>query len=42
VINTFEAGVELVPEKVKTFSLEHPRCGTAFLLIVVLLSLLSF
>ena len=42
VINTFEAGVELVPEKVKTFSLEHPRCGTAFLLIVVLLSILLF
>ena len=42
VINTFEAGVELVPEKVKTFSLEHPRCGTAFLLIVVLFSVLLF
>ncbi len=42
VINTFEAGVELVPEKVKSFSLEHPRCGTAFLLIVVLFSVLLF
>ncbi len=42
VINTFEAGVELVPEKVKPFSLEHPRCGTAFLLIVVLFSVLLF
>ena len=42
VINSFEAGVELVPEKVKTFSLEHPRCGTAFLLIVVLFSVLLF
>ncbi len=42
VINTFEAGVELVPEKVQTFSLEHPRCGTAFLLIVVLFSVLLF
>ncbi len=42
VINTFEAGAELVPEKVQQFSLEHPRCGTAFLLIVVLFSVLLF
>ena len=42
VINTFEAGVELVPEKAKPFSLEHPRCGTAFLLILVVFSILLF
>jgi len=42
VINTYEAGVDLVPEKVQTFSREHPRCGTAFLLIVVLFSVLLF
>ena len=42
VINAFEAGADLVPEKVKEFSLEHPRCGTAFLLIVVLFSVLIF
>jgi uncharacterized protein YqhQ len=42
VINTFEAGSDLNPENVKKFSLEHPRCGTAFLLIVVLLSVLLF
>ncbi len=42
VINTFEAGEELTPENVKRFSLEHPRCGTAFLLIVVLFSVLLF
>ena len=42
VINTFEAGAELSPENVQKFSLEHPRCGTAFLLIVVLLSVLLF
>lgn len=42
VINTFEAGAELVPEKVKEFSLEHPSCGTAFMLIVVLFSVLLF
>ena len=42
VINTFEAGEELTPGKVKLFSLEHPRCGTAFLLIVVLFSVFLF
>ena len=42
VINTFEAGEDLIPEKVKQSSLEHPRCGTAFMLIVVLLSVLLF
>lgn len=41
-INAFEAGAELTPEKVATFSLEHPRCGTAFLLTLVLLSVLLF
>ena len=42
VINAFEAGVDLVPEEVKPFSLEHPRCGTAFLMIVVIFSVFLF
>lgn len=42
VINAFEASAELVPETVKDYSLEHPRCGTAFLLIVVVFSVLLF
>lgn len=41
-INAFEAGVELTPEKVAEFPLEHPRCGTAFLLTVVIMSILLF
>jgi uncharacterized protein YqhQ len=41
-INAFEAGVDLTPENVSRFSLEHPRCGTAFLLTLVLLSVLVF
>ncbi len=41
-INAFESGAELTPESVKQFSLEHPRCGTAFLLTLVLLSILFF
>jgi len=41
-INAFEAGADLTPETVSRFSLEHPRCGTAFLLTLVLLSVLVF
>jgi uncharacterized protein YqhQ len=41
-INAFEAGVELTPENVSKFSLEHPRCGTAFLLTLVIMSVLLF
>ncbi len=41
-INAFEAGAELTPESVARFSLEHPRCGTAFLLTLVLLSIVVF
>jgi len=41
-INAFEAGAELTPESVAKFSLEHPRCGTAFLLTLVLFSILAF
>jgi uncharacterized protein YqhQ len=41
-INAFEADVELTPENVSKFSVEHPRCGTAFLLTLVLLSILVF
>lgn len=41
-INAYEAGAELTPESVAKFSLEHPRCGTAFLLTLVLLSIIVF
>lgn len=41
-INAFEAGAELTPEIVADHSLEHPRCGTAFLLTLVLISILLF
>lgn len=42
VINAFEAGELLTPERVKPYSVEHPRCGTAFLLIVVVFSIFLF
>ena len=41
-INAYEAGAELTPENVAKFSREHPRCGTAFLLTLVLVSILVF
>jgi uncharacterized protein YqhQ len=41
-INAFEAGSELTPENVARYSLEHPRCGTSFLLTLVVLSVLLF
>ena len=41
-INAYEAGAELTPESVAKFSLEHPRCGTAFLLTVVVISILIY
>ena len=39
-INAFEAGAELTPEVVANYPIEHPRCGTAFMLTFVLLSVL--
>lgn len=41
-INAYEAGAELTPEVVATYPIEHPRCGTAFLLTVVFVSVLVF
>jgi uncharacterized protein YqhQ len=41
-INAYEAGVDLTPDNVGKFSTEHPRCGTAFLLTLVLLSIIIF
>jgi uncharacterized protein YqhQ len=41
-INAYEAGAELTPRSVQRFSLTHPRCGTGFLLIVVVLSIFAF
>ncbi len=41
-INAYEQGIELVPEKVAQCSIVHPRCGTAFLLIVMVISIFVF
>lgn len=41
-INAFEAGAELTPKNVSAFTLVHPRCGTSFMLTLVLISILFF
>lgn len=41
-INAYEAGAELTPESVAKYPLAHTRCGTAFLLTLVVLSLFFF
>ncbi len=41
-IFAFEAGISLTVENVKQFSRLHPRCGTSFLLIVMLVSIVVF
>ena len=41
-INALEAGAELTPTNVQKFSLIHPRCGTAFLLWVMVIAIFVF
>jgi uncharacterized protein YqhQ len=41
-IYAYEAGEELTVSNARKFSTLHPRCGTAFLLIVVIVSILLF
>jgi uncharacterized protein YqhQ len=41
-INAYEAGDELEPEAVQRHSLIHPRCGTAFLLWVMVIAIFVF
>jgi uncharacterized protein YqhQ len=41
-IHALEAGAPLTPESVQGFSRFHPRCGTTFLFIVVLVSIVVF
>lgn len=36
----YEAGEELTPENVKKYTRFHPRCGTSFIFVILLLSIL--
>src|SRR5213082_1492313 len=41
-INAYEAGEDLTPETTQRYSLIHPRCGTAFLLWVMVIGVFVF
>ncbi len=41
-IHALEADKPLVPDEVRKFPTAHPRCGTEFLVVVILLSILAF
>jgi uncharacterized protein YqhQ len=41
-VHAYEAGEELTPENADKYSTLHPRCGTSFLLIVMMMSILIF
>jgi uncharacterized protein YqhQ len=41
-ISCYEAGEELTPENASRFSRFHPRCGTSFLLIVMIVAIFVF
>ena len=41
-ISCFEAGLDLTPHNAQRFSRLHPRCGTSFLLIVMVVSIFVF
>jgi uncharacterized protein YqhQ len=42
VISCYEAGDELTPRRAKLYSRLHPRCGTSFLLVVMILAIFVF
>jgi len=41
-IHCFENGLELTPENAQSFYTLHPRCGTSFLMFVMIISLILF
>ncbi len=41
-IACYEAGEELTPENAKKYTRFHPRCGTSFLFIILIVSILIF
>jgi uncharacterized protein YqhQ len=41
-ISCYEAGLELTPASAQRFSRLHPRCGTSFLLIVMIVAIFVF
>jgi uncharacterized protein YqhQ len=42
VVHAFEAGKKLTIKNIKKFSTKHPRCGTSFIFIVLIISIIVF
>lgn len=42
VVHCYEHGEDLTPENAKKYSTVHPRCGTSFIMIVMIVSILLF
>jgi uncharacterized protein YqhQ len=42
VISCYEASDELIPERAQRYSRLHPRCGTSFLLVVMIVAIFVF
>jgi uncharacterized protein YqhQ len=40
-IHAFEHRIDLVPERIRAFDRRHPRCGTAFLMVVVITTMFA-
>jgi len=41
-VYNFESGKELKPEEAQKFSTKHPRCGTSFIFIIMLVTIFSY
>ena len=41
-ISCYEAGEELTVENIRKYSVRHPRCGTSFMVIVMVISIILF
>lgn len=42
VVHAYEAGKKLTIKNIKKFSTKHPRCGTSFIFIVLIISIIVF
>ena len=41
-IYVFENGMDLIPPSAKIFPTQHPRCGTSFMFIIMIVAILTF
>lgn len=41
-VNCYESGLKLTVKNVKKFSTKHPRCGTTFIILIILISIIFY